>query len=201
MKRFLMWLGLAVIALALVAISIFLASLTKGSPDLPGWVQAVGSIAAIVAAFGLSYAQLREQRMHERKREKEDAQRKIRTLCSLLGRVKELSEIIAKSERPVPDEHPQYAAIYDLGLLQALLEKLPIFEVPMDELILRFHRIQQLIPMLCREFNQFRELEHPQDADKRRTARSSARRHLEELGSATNKLIQLCDQELGRHSG
>lgn len=196
MKRLLMWLGLVAVALALLAISIFLASLMNGSPDLPSWVQAVGSIAAIIAAFALSYAQLREQRMHERKREKEDAHRKIRTLWSLLGRVKELSNTINESEGPIPDEHPQYAAIYDLGLLQALLEKLPIFEVPMDELILRFHRIQQLIPMLCREFERFSKFGHPNDADKRNGARSSAQRHLRELRSATDELIKLCDEEL-----
>jgi uncharacterized membrane protein len=51
MKRFFTLAKAAVIVLSLIAVSIVLSLLATGSNDLPAWIQAVGSIAALVGAI------------------------------------------------------------------------------------------------------------------------------------------------------
>jgi hypothetical protein len=196
MKRFFKLAEATVIVLALVAVSIVLSLLAKGSNDLPAWVQAVGSVAAILAAFMIANSQSREQLKLERANANDEARRKIKTLRSLLIHLKQSLEIASHMRASSPTRKTGDETVASLRSLHSLLERLPIFEVPLDELIIEFHHIQRFVPILCEHFELERTLTHPHDSSKRAFHESEARNMLPGLIARTGQVITLCDAEL-----
>lgn len=187
----------ALIALTLVSIA-FAYLWPDNEYGLTAWVQAFGSIAAIVAAFMVANNQVQAQRKVEVANANDDARRKIRTLRSLLAHLKEYLELAAVMRVTSLTGKTGAETVSALLSLHTLLERLPIFEVPLDELIIEFHHIQRFVPILCMHFELERTLTHPQDAAKRAYHEWEARQMLPGLVSRTANVIELCDVELAK---
>jgi hypothetical protein len=75
MKQIAFIVKILLIVAALVAISVVLALLAKDATELPAWVQAVGSVAAIIAAYTLANSQAKaneRQRVQDKFQEEAD---------------------------------------------------------------------------------------------------------------------------------
>lgn len=113
--------------------------------DCAAWIQAVGSIFAILVAVGVAYWQRREDRRREDMRDMRESVRQMNVLISMAE--KAVSPILELPER-LDDEGKKafkpIAALWDFTDGKAALEKIGPSDVPSGEalaLMMHLHRV------------------------------------------------------------
>lgn len=108
---------------------------------LAAWVQAVGSIAAILGAAWIAYWQASASKRDFIARRIEHEREKARSIKSLLRRAK---LIVDNANRAIAvDEGARRLAAEQVRFIQAALRGLPIFEIPSADLVFQLQRVDR----------------------------------------------------------
>jgi hypothetical protein len=125
-----------------------------GRLDAPAWVQAIGSVGAILGAAAIAGWQARNARLQQVQSRKDDAIAKAAAVKGILRRV---SIVINNAERNIePNSTAVTLAIEQVELMQATIRRLPVFEIPTAELVFLVQRVDRdlhYVNELLRRFN------------------------------------------------
>jgi hypothetical protein len=121
------------------------------SSEWAAWVQAIGSIVAILAAVGLSNEQYQKERLADREKQNQEGREMFTTLRAVFGRVV-VSTQLCIDNRSENIGLTTTSLVADMRALQQLIDKIPIFDIPSESVILICHEIQSLIPKTCSLF-------------------------------------------------
>lgn len=109
--------------------------------DAPAWVQAIGSIGAILAATAIAGWQARNARLQQDKARRDDAIAKAAAIKGILRRV---NIVVNNAERNIePNSTMVPLAIEQVELVQATIRRLPVFEIPTAELVFLVQRVDR----------------------------------------------------------
>lgn len=169
------------------------------SSEWAAWVQAIGSIVAILAAVGLSNEQYQKERLLDRDKRNQDERAMLTTLRAVFGRVVVLTQLCIDNRAANIGLTGESLAA-DMRALQQLIDKIPIFDIPSESVILICHEIQSLLPKTCALF----ELED-HDLEYAQTGRLADTLHstditLEDLLRVSNMAVTVCLREIDNRS-
>jgi hypothetical protein len=113
--------------------------------DWPAWVQAVGSIAAIGVAIWVSHRQHENERALDVDRQRLDNIRRLKAVKAVLVQICTLAQSLYKAIATNDVEElynldPQFLVDY-----KAVLQSLPLFEIPSAQLVLYMNTVPRAI--------------------------------------------------------
>ncbi|MBB4225177.1 hypothetical protein [Variovorax guangxiensis] len=121
-------------------------SAVLGRLDAPAWVQAIGSIGAILAAAAIAGWQARSARIQQQRSRREDTAARAAALREIVRRA-----IIAinNADRLIqPGPISVALAIDQAELVQEAIRKIPVFEIPTPQLVFLIHRVDRDLHLL-----------------------------------------------------
>lgn len=133
-----------------------------GSGEAASWLQAIGSILAIVAAFAISTRQHNAERALDVQRQRLNDIRRLKAAKAVLVQICTVTQGLHKAIKSNDAEQlynfdPQFLADY-----KAVLQSLPLFEIPSSELVLYINTSSRAIDeVTARMFEARKQDNHP----------------------------------------
>jgi hypothetical protein len=185
--------GISTVCIAVVSVSILVPTLRGDTAA--AWVQAIGAILAIIAAFLIGDRQYVAGRALERERRAEDDIRRFEIVMAILARTEVITGIIAKAfEKSQMGDLPIRTNQYLTDCAKAF-QQLPAFDMPDPKLVVLATSIadavQELSEILGRARNEADSpamVEFPSD--------DSIAEKLNEVLNLTREATQLCVNEI-----
>jgi len=125
-------------SLSLIGVLLLIRALSTvlWSQEAAGWVQAVGSIAAIFGAFLLANVQHANDRKLQRENDESETQKKYEIIRGILVRVKTRVDAIERFRKRNEFQIAKEEYVAKLRATAPLIEALPAFEMPSSKILL-----------------------------------------------------------------